>query len=187
MARSASRERLSKLHRGETTRVYPIWRAARELTVAFGPTVSFINASYGYYRPFIPVSTREEGERESIVSRRAPMKTFKLRPRLRTDRPVNFPRKADTITGPRIISGSRLWNVPFWLILLRTNEGRRTIGGTKDPPHPVLRLIKSINETKYRRENGVPTMERERGRGPRSWWFRWLIEDGRPDISVEFH
>lgn len=71
MARSASRERLSKLHRGETTRVYPIWRAARELTVVFGPTVSFINASYGYYRPFIPVSTREEGEREYRLTPRA--------------------------------------------------------------------------------------------------------------------
>lgn len=74
------------MHRGETTRVYPIWRAARELTVAFGPTVSFINASYGYYRPFIPPYARERetgrGRDPSIVSRRAPMKTFKLRPTL---------------------------------------------------------------------------------------------------------
>lgn len=134
MARSAPRERLSKLHGWETTRVYPIWRAARELTVAFGPTVSFINASYGYYRPFIPAYTtcertrnalhRGEGEIEYRLTPRAD-EDIQAQANARADRPVNFPRAADTITGPRIISGSRL--DPLLALIprvLRTNGGR---------------------------------------------------------------
>ena len=69
----------AKLH-GQTTRVCPIWRAASELTVAFGPSVSFINASYdttGRLFPAMQERTRKplrrgDRQRASRAARQLP-------------------------------------------------------------------------------------------------------------------
>lgn len=111
-----------------------------------------------------PVCERtRNGERERPEYRLTPRadEDIQAQANTRADRPVNFPRAADTITGPRIISGSRLDPLLAYPSAFTNQRGPSNNRGGEGPPYPVLRLIKSINGTNTC-ENGVPSMERGR-------------------------